>query len=414
MKISKDIADQIVSELAVKFDVGRARGKKDTEIIGELGSVNSVAEMYARKFGYVKNNATYNPENISSIDSYNKGANENINYGNKYDTYKKSAYNKSNKNYTYNKETYNQSNKSNNREDNKPISNPLESIGKVTEKWINNNNNEKKVDPQSESKSKKTGKIILAIIVFLIFKANIWNMPPIKDALQSGFGNLIQISSDNNVISDIKTSEKVHKVIINGKNVDILITYGNSKNSCIVYGREIEDESFDLTSEIDTKIENGVMTVDVKKEMTEYVSRIEILSTEPQELEAEIESLNGGISIDNSIKNLKINSKESDINISGKNTYDMQINSDAENSLINIIFDSADAQVETKTQGDVNITLGEDIYTDETGNEIKDVSTYEGPYNFYGQRAKYGNGTHKINIKSNFGTINFEVINTEN
>lgn len=52
--VSKDIAEQVVSEIEVMYDIRAGRGLKHSEIVEDLGGVDGITNKYARKF--IKNN----------------------------------------------------------------------------------------------------------------------------------------------------------------------------------------------------------------------------------------------------------------------------------------------------------------------------------------------------------------------
>ncbi|WAW14994.1 HAAS domain-containing protein [Peptostreptococcus equinus] len=69
---SKEIVNQIVSEIAIKFDIGRARGKSDFDIINEIGSIESIAKSYSKRFGFERNDYSKKIKSNKIISILNK------------------------------------------------------------------------------------------------------------------------------------------------------------------------------------------------------------------------------------------------------------------------------------------------------------------------------------------------------
>lgn len=380
LKMSRDIVDQIVSELDATFELGRARGKKDVEIISDMGGVGEVASNYAKKFGYIKKGYSTPDIDVSSKKFTGLGRKKS------YETSVKS-YSETIDNRDFVGKAAESTNKTFENIEN-TLSGKLESIKNSIP--IPTQGSFDTGTSKTDNKPKSTfSPFKLVPILFLIVSL-------------SGIGNLF-FDSDTTDQDTTKYDEPFmteefeqdfSKVKINAKNVNVRIKNSgvshDHKNSIAFMGEDNDN----YMNEVSYGIEGDTLNINVNEENTMDVYSIELYLENSDQFDVDLEADYGFVQIDNDLKNLKLKSKDSSVYIYSEELFDMDIESATGD--IDIMSNEGDANViASSVSGTVTITDGETY----TGKDLPEK------YLKNAMSAKYKNSKYKVKILSDGGNI---------
>lgn len=382
MKVPKDLINMIIEEISVRFDIIKERGKKDSEVIQELGGIDYIAKQYAQKFGILKKGQIYGSKSKTIYDSSKSkyegitraGSKHNIKNYEKYSKYNKEKYSDKKQSIENIKGIYNESKE---KWDTLP-----EKIEEKRDRYITN------------TEGKKKGifsniKVLLPIIILVITttskiidSANLNENKSLGAILESLFSG--DLGEDSDVNTYIKYVDEFKKMKISAKNVEFSITYGESF-SYTMTTRVSEDESL---KQMSVKKNGDAIEFDINSSEESDISDVEICIPK-DDIEVDYNSEGGYLGIYTNLKKLNALTNNAEIMIDVANTFDMDIEN--KNGKTKMTFQHNDGIFDLQTNGLIN----------DNGNNI--VKS--------GDLTKYikekGKKLHKINAKSDTGDIYF-------
>ncbi|MBC2576126.1 hypothetical protein [Peptostreptococcus canis] len=382
MKVPKDLINMIIEEISVRFDIIKERGKKDSEVIQELGGIDYIAKQYAQKFGILNKGQIYGSKSKTIYDS-SKSKYEGITRaGSKHNTENYEKYSK------YNKEKYSDKKQS--------IENIKGIYNESKEKWdtLPEKIEEKRDRYITNTEGKKKGifsniKVLLPIIILVITttskiidSANLNENKSLGAILESLFSG--DLGEDSDVNTYIKYVDEFKKMKISAKNVEFSITYGESF-SYTMTTRVSEDESL---KQMSVKKNGDAIEFDINSSEESDILDVEICIPK-DDIEVDYNSEGGYLGIYTNLKKLNAVTNNAEIMIDVANTFDMDIKN--KNGKTEMTFQHNDGIFNLQTNGLIN----------DNGNNIAktgDVIKYT---------KEKGKKLHKINVKSDIGDIYF-------